>query len=203
MELSTRQLVYLGIFGALWGVVEMSLGSLLHILNVPMTGLFISAIGLMIAFIARYFVPRRGSTLFIGAIAALLKMVSLGGIVIWPMIAILMEAVVGELVLSAFGEPHRTAFVVAGALGVFYSLIHPFLSQGLLAGRGALFVWEMLIEQGNRLFNLPPSAPVIILGILAILYLAVGAAAGVLAWNIARLVGRRSAMDSNVGSGKV
>ena len=199
MRLSTRQLVYLGIFGALWGVVEMSLGSLLHILHVPMTGLFISSIGLMIAFIGRYFVPRRGSTLFIGAIAALLKMVSLGGIVIWPMIAILMEAVVGELILSAFGTPHRTAFVVAGALGVFYSLIHPFLSQGLLAGRGALFVWEMLIEQGGRAFNLSPHAPAFILGIFALLYLAAGVIAGIMAWNIARLVGQRLAFDSDVG----
>jgi hypothetical protein len=160
-----------------------------------MTGLLVSAIGLMIAFIGRYFVPRRGSTLFIGAIAALLKMVGLGGIVIWPMIAILMEAAVGELILSAFGEPQRIAFVVTGALGVLYSLIHPFLSQGLLAGRGALFVWEMLIDQGSRLFNLSLNAPVYILGVLTLLYLAGGVLTGILAWNIARLVGRRLALE--------
>ena len=147
MRFTTRELVLLGIFGALWGGVEISLGSLFHTLNLPMTGMLLSAIGLMVVLVGRYYVPRVGSTFFLGVIAALLKMLSLGGIVIWPMIAILMEALMAELVLTLFGRPSRVSFLAAGSLSVLYTLVHPFFSQGLMAGQGMVFVWELLVER--------------------------------------------------------
>ncbi|MFU8773240.1 MAG: hypothetical protein ACNA8H_12575, partial [Anaerolineales bacterium] len=86
MKLSTRELATLAVFGALWGLVEISLGSVLKTLNVPLSGVVLAAIGLTIALTGRAFVPRRGSTLFIGVLAMLLKMFSLGGVIIGPMI---------------------------------------------------------------------------------------------------------------------
>ena len=74
MKLSTRELVLLAVFGALWGVVEMSLGTVLKSLNIPLSGAVLAAIGLMIAMLGRLFVPKRGATIFIGAIATLLKL---------------------------------------------------------------------------------------------------------------------------------
>lgn len=200
MKFSTRDLVKLAVFGALWGAVEITLGSLFHTLNVPMTGVFLSAIGLLIAMIGRYFVPKPGSTLFIGVIAALLKLLSIGGIVIWPMIAILMEAVVAEVVLTVMRKPQRLAFLITGALGVFYTMVHPFLSQGLLAGRGVLFVWEMLLEEGTRLFGLPLSAALAIIAIMALVRLAIGAVAGLLAWEVALAVHKRMTMGAGAAT---
>lgn len=188
MKYSTRELVTLGVFGALWGGVEISLGSLFHTLSVPMTGMFLSAIGLLVVLVARYFVPRKGSSLFLGVIAALLKMVSLGGIIIWPMIAIMFEALVAEIVLTLFKTNNRWIFVITGALGVFYTLVHPFFSQGVLAGSGMLFVWEMLLQQGSRVFGLPVEAALSVIGIMALVHLVVGAVAGLLAWDVARVV---------------
>ncbi|NTW38151.1 MAG: hypothetical protein HGB17_19070, partial [Syntrophobacteraceae bacterium] len=96
MKLSTRELTTLAVFGALWGLVEISLGSVLKTLDIPLTGIALSAVGLTIALTGRVFVPRRGSTLFIGVIAMLLKLFSLGGVVIGPMVGIFTEAVVAE-----------------------------------------------------------------------------------------------------------
>jgi ABC-type thiamin/hydroxymethylpyrimidine transport system permease subunit len=196
MKFSTRDLVKLAVFGALWGALEITLGSLFHALNVPMTGTFLAAIGLLIAMVGRYFVPRPGSTLFIGVIAALLKLLSIGGIVIWPMIGIFMEAVVAEVVLTVMRKPQRLAFMLTGALGVFYTLVHPFLSQGLLAGRGVLFVWEMLLDEGTHLFGLPLSAAWAVIAVMALVRLAIGAVAGLLAWEVAQAVHKRMAMGT-------
>ena len=82
-------MVYIGVFGALWAAVETTLGSALHVVNVPLTGVLMTGIGITIALIGRLFVPRKGSVFFIGVVTALLKMLSLGGIVLNPMIAIL------------------------------------------------------------------------------------------------------------------
>ena len=119
--------------------------------------------------------------------------------ILWPMIAILMEALVAEIALSLFGRPSRPSFLVAGSLGVVYTIIHPFFSQGLLAGQGVLFVWEMLVERGLQIFGLPMTAAWVVVGLYAALHLVAGLTAGLLGWTIAGLLqGRltRSPMES-------
>src|SRR5512143_1595609 len=101
MKFTTRELVTMAVFGALWGLVEISLGSVLHAINLPLSGMLLSIIGVMVAVIGRLFVSRRGSTLFIGVIAMVLKLFSIGNILIGPMVAIFVEALIAELILDA------------------------------------------------------------------------------------------------------
>ena len=61
MKLTTRELATIAVFGTLWGISEITMGSVLHTLNIPFTGAFLAAIGLMIALVGRVFVPRKGS----------------------------------------------------------------------------------------------------------------------------------------------
>ncbi len=191
MKFNARELVILAVFGALWGVAEISLGSLLHILKVPLTGLFMTAIGIVIALIGRLYVPKFGATLFTGLIAALLKMFSLGGIVINPMIGIMAASLLAEIVLSAFRRPKRLAFVLAGGLAVLWTLVHPFFTQSFLAGRGVLVIWLNLLDEGTRLFGLNPNAAWIIVVALVLLRLLVGGIAGWLAWNLGHTIQKR------------
>jgi ABC-type thiamin/hydroxymethylpyrimidine transport system permease subunit len=188
MRFTVRDLVYIGVFGALWGVAETSLGSLLHVLNVPFTGAFMGGIGITIALIGRLFVPRRGSLLFIGLVTACVKMLSLGGIVLNPMIGIVAEAVLAELALTALGRPRRLSFVVAAVLATFWSFIHPFFTQGLLAGQGMLTVYGWTIERGARLLGLDASAVFVVLALVVGIHVAIGTVAGLLAWDAGRLV---------------
>ena len=188
MKLSTRELATLAVFGALWGLVEISLGALLKTLNIPLSGVVLSAIGLTIALVGRAFVPKRGSTLFIGVIAMLLKLFSLGGVIIGPMVGILTEALVAEAVLSLVGKPRRSAFVLAGALGVAWVLVQPFVTGPLLFGRTVFTVWLDLLDLGNQLLGLDPSAAIWIVAALLAIHLAIGAVVGWLSWDIARLL---------------
>ena len=191
MKNTTRELVTLAVFGTLWGVVEISLGSVLHAVNIPMTGLVLAAAGLMIALIGRAFVPKRGSTIFVGVIATILKLFSIGAIIVGPMIGILAEALIAELVLSIFGSPTRASFVLAGVSGVLWTMAQPFVTGLLLFGRDLLSIWIEMIESGGKLFGLGTQAVVWIFGVLLMMHLAIGSLAGLLGWSLAGSINSR------------
>jgi hypothetical protein len=186
MNLSTRELAILAVFGALWGVVEISLGSVLKTLNVPFSGLVLSSIGLTIALVGRVFVPKKGSTLFIGVIATLLKLFSIGGVIIGPMVGILTEALVAEIVLSLAGKPRLASHMLAGALGVAWVLVQPFVTGPLLFGRTLFVIWLDLLDQGSRYLRVNEAAAIWILAVFLAIYLVIGALVGWLSWGIAQ-----------------
>lgn len=188
MKLSTRELTTLAVFGAIWGLVEISLGSVLKTLNIPLSGVVLASIGLAVALVGRIFVPRRGSTLFVGVIAMVLKLFSLGGVIIGPMVGIFTEALVAEVVLSLSGKPRRSVFILAGGLGVAWVLAQPFVTGPLLFGRTLFTIWLDLLDRGNQLLGLPASAALwIVLGLLTI-HLLLGGLIGWLSWDIAKML---------------
>jgi len=186
MKLSTRELATIAVFGTLWGLSEISLGSVLKSLNIPFSGALLSAIGLTIALVGRAFVPKKGSTLFVGVIAMLLKLFSLGGVILGPMVAIFSEALLAELILSLTGNPRRFSFLLAGALGVTWSLAQPFVTGPLLFGRTLFIVWLDLLDSGTRLLGLDGNAALAIVVALLGIYLSIGSIAGWLSWDLAR-----------------
>lgn len=185
MKLSTRELATIAVFGTLWGISEITLGSVLKSLNVPFSGAVLAAIGLTIALIGRVFVPKKGSTLFIGVIAMLLKLFSLGGVIIGPMVGIFSEALVAELVLSLLGTPRRFSLILAGALGVAWTLVQPFVTGPLLFGRSLFVVWLDLLDSGSRLLGLSGDAVLWIVAAMLAIYLFIGCMAGWLGWEVA------------------
>lgn len=194
MKFTTRDLVTVAIFGALWGLVEMSVGTALKALHIPMSGMLLATVGITLALIGRAFVPRRGSTLFIGLIAAFIKLFSANNVLIGPMVGITAEALVVEIVLSIApqtAKPRRGLFILAGAMGVLWVLIHPFVTNPLLFGRSLLVVWYDMLDTGTRLLGLGDNAPILILAALAALHLAAGVFAGWLGYSISNMLQTR------------
>ena len=185
MKLSTRELATIAVFGTLWGLSEISLGSMLKSLNIPFSGALLSAIGLAIALVGRSFVPKKGSTLFIGVVAMLLKLFSLGGVIIGPMVGIFSEALVAEIVLTLAGKPRRITFLLAGALGVAWTLLQPFVTGPLLFGRTLFVVWLDLLDTGTRFLGLDANAAFVIVAALLAIYLSIGCVVGWLSWDLA------------------
>jgi ABC-type thiamin/hydroxymethylpyrimidine transport system permease subunit len=195
MNFKTRELVLLAVFGALWGASEIMLGSVLHNLKVPFNGVILAGIGLLIALIGRVFIPKRGATFFIGVIATILKLFSIGSVVVGPMIGILAEALLAELILTLSKRPSRPAFMLAGSLGVLWTLLHPFFTGLLLFGRSIVEVWLATIQEGSRLLGLKVGSGALILAILLILIVIrviVGGLAGWLAWDVGKLLKTRT-----------
>ncbi len=138
--------------------------------------------------------PRPGSTLMLAVITALLKALSVGGVVLSPMIAIVIEGAIAETVLTLSGRPRRRSFVLAGALTVGWTMVHPLVVQGLVFGAGIITTYRWLLSGGAALLHLPVSAVVAILAVLLLVHLATGAVAGWVAWETGRAVLARRAL---------
>jgi len=199
---TVRDWVYIAVFGALWGALELTLGAYLHVLFPPLantffTGLIMAGIGVAIALVGHTFVPRFGAVLFIGIITALLKVLSLGGSKIGPIVAILAEVILMELALlpsTLRGKPPaRWQYVLGGTLAVAWNFFHKFVMMRLLYGRGITEVYVKMVKDGSQTLGIDVEQTVAIIGILFLLRVLVGAAAGWLAWDLGRLVSRRLA----------
>ena len=188
MKFSTRELVTLAVFGALWGLVEISLGSVFHAVNLPLNGMLLSVIGVMVASIGRLFVPRRGSTIFIGIIAMVLKLFSIGNILIGPMVGIFTEALVAELILDIFPNPSMLAFIFTCAGAALWTVIQPFVTGLLLFGRNLVGIWLDLLDLGSRLFGLPSQAALWIVLAIVALHFVIGGIGGWLAWKLGHVL---------------
>jgi ABC-type thiamin/hydroxymethylpyrimidine transport system permease subunit len=193
---TVRSWVTIGLFGALWGVVELTLGSVLHLvfppqMNTFVTGVVLGGVGALIALTGRHFVPNPGSVLFIGIVTALIKLLSPGGARLGPIVAILMQGLLMELSLWAGRRPRRWSFVLGGALAVAWNLPHKFIMMRLLFGRGILQVYTKMVQDGARMLALDVSAAVGILAILLLVRLVVGGIAGWGAWELGGAVASR------------
>ena len=197
---TTRDWVYVAVFGALWGAIEITLGAYLHVICPPLAdtflvGVIMAGLGGVIALTGRHFVPYTGSVLMIGIVTALLKALSLGGVKIGPMVAILAESLLIEAALLLTRWPTRWAFALAGALAVSWNFFHKFVMMRLLFGQGASEVAVKMVKDGSKLLGFDVRYSIAILVILFVIRLVVGAAASWLAWDLGGAVRRRLARE--------
>jgi hypothetical protein len=198
MKYSVRELVYVAIFGAIWGALELTLGAYLHVIFPPLAdtflvGLIMASLGAIVALIGRHFVPRMGSVFMISIVAAILKMFSLGGVVVGPLVAILAEGLLMELGLFIARRPTRWGFVLAGALAVTWNFFHKFIMTYVLYGKGVYEVYVGMVQEGANLLRIDLSYALVIVVILLLFRIVAGAVSGWIAWDLGRVVRDRLA----------
>jgi len=198
MKFSVRELVYVAIFGAIWGALELTFGSYLHVIFPPLAdtflvGLLMASLGAIVALIGRRFVPRTGSVFMISVVAAILKMISIGGVTVGPLVAILAEGLLIELGLLIARRPTRWAFVFAGALAVAWNFFHKFIMMYILFGKGVYEVYVGMLQQGASLLRIDLSYALLIIVILFLIRIVAGAVSGWIAWDLGRVVHDRLA----------
>ncbi len=191
-----RDWVTIGLFGALWGVVETTLGTYLNVIfpaftNTFFKGVILAGIGVAIALTGRFFVPKRGSLVLIGLVTALLKLLSPAGGKIGPVLAIVMESVMMEVSVLLAGDPQRWAFVLGGALAVAWNFPHKFVMMSLMYGRNVAQVYWMVVENGSDMLGLDASFAIVIVAVLVGVRLVVGGVSGWSAWALGGAVARR------------
>jgi ABC-type thiamin/hydroxymethylpyrimidine transport system permease subunit len=204
MKFSTRDLVYIAIFGALWGLLEITIGSYLHVLFPPLAdtflvGVIMGSLGILTSLVGRRFVPKAGAVLMMAVIAMLLKALSLGGVTLGPMLAILMEGLLMELGLLAWRGQSPWSFALAGALAVSWNFFHKFVMMRLLYGTAIVEVALKMAKDGAKMLGMDPSAVALILGVLFVVRFIVGALAGWAAWGIGLAVAGRRAQRFETG----
>jgi len=199
MKLTVRDLVHIAIFGAIWGALEMTLGSYLHVIIPPPAtpfigaGTIMTAVGMVVALIGRLFVPKVGSVLMIGAVTAALKALSVGGVTLSPMIAIVIECSLAEVGLILSRKPRRWGFVLAGSLAVLWTFFHKFFASYVFLGRGIYEVYLGMLREGAQVLGIDARYGLAIIAAFPLIRIVIGGAAGWLAWELGEAVQARLA----------
>ncbi len=131
--MTKTSIAYTAVFGSLWGVTEATLGSVMHMLNLPLSGSVLSTVGMIIVLIARGVNPQRGSTLMMALIAAMIKIMSFATVKLGPFVGILLEGVILEMILTIF-SPNFLGFMLSGIIVSVYPLIQTLTVKTILFG---------------------------------------------------------------------
>ncbi|MGV3614683.1 MAG: hypothetical protein ACO1SV_05030 [Fimbriimonas sp.] len=197
--MNVRTVVRIATLGALWGVIEMTLGAAMHAAHVPFLGTWLTAIGICIALVGAHITKKPGTVLGIAVIAALLKLFSFGGgAILSAMIAITIEGALAELGLRMFRYKGSAAsFATAMTLAIVWDVAHPVLVGGLLMGRGVGASYQRFLGREGKILGLDPSWVLAVVAALVAFRIVIGIVSGLIAWSIARAVAGRTQAPSS------
>jgi hypothetical protein len=185
----SRDSVFIAIFGAVWGLVEITLGVLLKGMRLPMGGAILTAVSCIIFLTARYFIRRRGSILMMGTIAAILKVFSVGTVIAGPFMAILIESLLAEISISLLGI-HRFSYLFTGGMLSLYTIIHPFISQGIIFGENIYKIYLEIFQKIAQLLKIDLQYIGWIILLYAFIHIILGTSAGWFAYSLSNRVSR-------------
>jgi len=175
----------LALLGTLWAVLEIHLGKTLHILHIPFTGIILTFWGMIILLVGRAYIPKRGTSLFLGFCTGIITFLMNGIIAVFAAMAILIESLVTEFV---FTLPLSNSFrcAIAGTSGMLWCLVHPFITQGIIIGHGLFTVYAKIINSGAQLLGLSPNYALFILLVLVVGHAGIGLLAGFCSRQVSR-----------------
>lgn len=167
--------------GSLWAASEIVLGGLLHGLRVPLAGTLLAAIGVSILVAGLRLRGEPGVAIRAGLLCALMKSVSPSAVILGPMVGIMLEASIVEVVTRL---TRRTVpgFFVAGALATATPIVQKIGALLVTYGADAANVYIGLYEFTAAALGVRALGPInlilVFLGAAALLGI-VAAAAGV------------------------
>jgi hypothetical protein len=179
-----RLLVHTTLFGALWGITEMLLGSYFHMIRFPLTGAVMAAVGSVILCAARLQTDRPGATIAAGVVAAAVRLLGIGAFSLGPVAGMLIEAAILEAVLTVFGCG-RPQFIVGCVLACLEGIPHFFITNWLFFGKG---IFVTYLDAGRKMqgfFGLPDGFWKVLVALWLAAHLVLGLAAGALAAGLA------------------
>ena len=185
-----RPWTYAALFGALWGAIEATLGTTVHLGKLPLRGTIMGLAGLLCLVCLRRLQPRPGVCLLAGIVAIFLKIFTLGGLYPGPIIGIGIQALALELALTGSGGR-----AIGAAIGGFVALatnpLQKLVTMWVVAGSEAVRSYLRLLQEGAASIGLEGLDPIVVVTAIAATTGAVGAAGGLWAWWVAGRVMRR------------
>ncbi|HSL90671.1 MAG TPA: hypothetical protein VK870_15310 [Ignavibacteriaceae bacterium] len=176
-DLDYNELITTALFGALWGVIEVFLGTILHASKIPFRGTALTIIAVVLITTSRSFINYKGSMIAISAVAATLKLITLPGFNITPFIAIIMQGIIAEIVFSFINYNFITS-LFAGSSIMLYTLIHSLIMQGIFFGLGIYNVYIDLLNSIGKAINYDGQLSLVLIPVIFLLYILIGVGAG-------------------------
>jgi len=185
-----RPWTYATLFGTLWGALEATLGTAVHLGKLPMRGTIMGLAGLLCLVCLRRLQPRPGVCLLAGVVAIFLKIFTLGGLYVGPIIGIGVQALALEVALTGTGGR-----AVGAAIGGFIALatnpLQKLATMWVVTGTEAVKSYFRLLQESAAAVGLDGLSPTVLVTAIVSVKGAVGAAGGLWAWWVAGRVMRR------------
>jgi hypothetical protein len=159
--------------GGLWGVIELEFGTLLHAAHIPFIGLIMMCFAIPLLVAGRMVTQMRGSCLLSALTASFIKLLFIGGIAIFTVIGIMIQAAILEGFLWK-KSPAKTRYLLGSASSVLYSLFHPFLTLGILGGKDMMSIYLRIIQSGKDVLGLDIGFGGLLVIILVVAHFSVG-----------------------------
>jgi hypothetical protein len=178
-----RPWTYAALFGALWGVLEATAGTALHLGRVPFRGELMGLIGLVCLVCLRRLQPRVGVVLAAGATAIFLKIFTLGGLYPGPLVGIAVQTVAVEIGFVLASGP--VAAAIGGAIALGTNPVQRVVTAWIVSGTEAA---TAVIRAVGELGGIRAEW---VLGGFVAAAAVIGALGGAWAWSLAGRVERR------------
>ncbi len=184
-KITRQELFIIAVFGAVWGFIEITAGTGMQIAKVPLRGFIMTFLAGIILTSAKGFARFRGSLIYIAAITATFKFTAMGGFVLTPLIAIISEAVIAEIIFSLPGYRMLTA-ALAGTGIIFYTFVHAFLAHIFFYGFDILKIYDKLLKKVTVFTGIELDNYYALITVTAALIVLLGSTSGILGFRIAR-----------------
>lgn len=176
-----KLLVFTTVFGVLWGLLEMFIGSWLHILNVPFKGAAMAGIGAVILITGRCYTNQRFACINTAVVAMLVKFMSIGAVKIGPAAGILIEGAIMEIVF-AFLPVNFLSVMLGSVLCCLEGIPHFFVTNTLIYGKDIFSVYMQALTKVQKYFGLPENAWLLVLFVWLAGHIVIGLIAGLTAY---------------------
>jgi hypothetical protein len=185
-----RAWTHAALFGSLWGAAEASLGTVLKATQFPLAGLVMASVGVLCLLTVRRLQPAGGVSLVTGVVAAFLKVFSVGGLVLGPVVGILAEAALVELAMTVSASTTIGA-VAGGALALAEAPVQMAFTAVVITGPEAAAALARAARMLAAGLSLGSASPLAVLTAVTSVCALIGAGVGALSWRVAGRVARR------------
>ncbi len=166
------------VIGSIWASFEVIFGTFLHNMRLPFAGTFLTffSLVLLISFSSKW----NDKYLFVkaGLICALMRSMLPTSIMMGPLIGIMTEAIIFQLVINLLGRNYFS-FVLAGVLSMLSAVIHKVISILIIYGFDIVKILENMyfVFLKSTKLELPPNQLLII---ILFIYLLLGIASAII-----------------------
>jgi nucleoside-triphosphatase THEP1 len=166
------------VVGSIWASIEIILGSFLHNLRIPVSGMVLSIISVYLLVAVMQVWKEPGIIWRAGIICALMKSISPSAIILGPMTGILAEAFLIELFVFVFGR-NLLGYMVSGALAVLSTILHKLVSLLIIYGFDLIKILEALYQFALKQLRIEELSPVFLIALISAIYILSGMTAAI------------------------
>jgi len=139
-----KQIPRILLIGIIWGLIELLIAPIIKSTQPALFGFLMPFITVLIILTGRYFVPAYGSVILMGIIASVMKYLLSGMVLHGAFMAILLEALLAEIILSIFNM-NLLSYILVGISTELYSALHPLLSKGIFCQSAHFLKFKKLL----------------------------------------------------------